>query len=94
MRRFDLLAVALVVALGALVGCTNQTGPAGGEGSARLNLTVNGVNVDRVEYTISGSDFSDIVGTLPVVDNRQPPVWALITNIPAGTNRTITLRAY
>ena len=94
MRRFDLLAVALVVALGALVGCTSQTGPAGGEGSARLNLNIHGVNVDRVEYTISGSDFSDIVGTLPVVDNRQPPVWALITNIPAGTNRTITLRAY
>ena len=94
MRRFDLLGVALVVALGALVGCTSQTGPAGGEGSARLNLNIHGVNVDRVEYTISGSDFSDIVGTLPVVDNRQPPVWALITNIPAGTNRTITLRAY
>ncbi|MCA9529032.1 MAG: DUF4215 domain-containing protein [Myxococcales bacterium] len=60
----------------------------------RLNLDVNGVDVQSVRYEISGSDFSTISGSLPVVTGRNPPVWALITGIPAGTNRTITLRAY
>ena len=80
----------------ALAGCGNagHTNGASGEGSARLTLDINGVNVDRVEYTISGAGFTDIVGTLPVVDGRDPPVWALIAHIPAGPSRTITLRAY
>ena len=94
MRTFRNLGLMAGILAMVIAGCTSAGGSSSGEGSARLNLNINGVNVDRVEYTISGSDFSDIVGTLPVVDNRNPPIWALITNIPAGTNRTITLRAY
>ena len=94
MRRFHLLWGALALTLATVVGCAGGQSPTGDSGSLRLNLNVNGTNVTSVQYTISGADFSDIVGTLPVVDNRNPPVWALITGIPAGTNRTITLRAF
>lgn len=91
-----------MLALGSLVaGCAAGTatpgavaGPSADPGTLQLNLTVGSTDVKSVRYEIAGPDFTTIEGRLAVDDSRTPPVWALVTAVPAGVGRVVTLRAF
>ncbi|MCA9530086.1 MAG: hypothetical protein KC543_08115, partial [Myxococcales bacterium] len=73
------------------LACDGELGSA--TGALRLDVSVGGSGIDAIEYVVSGAGFSDVVGTLPVIPGGTPPIWALITAIPAGIDRTVTLTA-
>lgn len=74
----------------ALAACGTET--SGEVGSVDLSLTLNGAEVDSVQYVVSGGALgTPIEGTLAVQGDQ---VYGVITNLPVGTNYVITLTAF
>jgi hypothetical protein len=74
----------------ALAACGTET--SGEVGSVDLSLTLNGAEVDSVQYVVSGGALGEpIKGTLAVQGDQ---VYGVITNLPVGTNYVITLTAF
>jgi len=95
--RFGQLPVVCLLALGvsaAFIGCASEPLGHGGEessGSIGLNLDVApGVNVDLVEYSITGNGFTK-TGAIDV--SGAESISGTIGGIPAGKGYTITLTA-
>lgn len=74
-----------------LAACSGQPEGGGEPGSVSLSLQINGFQVDRVVYEITGGPLtSPVVGQL-AIDNDQ--VSTPIRNLPVGTGYVITLAA-
>jgi len=89
------LALATFVAGSAVVSCSTQKGNSEQEnvGDIGLNLDVGaGVDVDLVNYTITGNGITPITGTIDVSDPGST-VSAIIFGIPAGSGYTINMTA-
>lgn len=85
------LVTILLAALLLAVGCS--VGPEDGEtGSAHVAVLVGDIDVTRINYSITAPDISrPITGALAVSSNGVAS--GTIRNVPAGTNRTLTLTA-
>lgn len=82
--------MATLLAAFALAACGTET--SGEVGSVDLSLTLNGAEVDSVQYVVTGGALgSPLEGTLAVQGDQ---VFGVIANLPVGTNYVITLTAY
>ena len=65
------------------------------DSNVRLELSgLDNRRIDHIGYTVWARDLEPIRGVLELVPHRVPPIWALISHIPPGTERHIRLRAY
>jgi hypothetical protein len=86
-----LLAVALMSASIAVVGCRSKTDE--NVGNAKVALTLpNGATVNKVNYTITGNGITPITGSVDV-SGVGATVSFLVSGIPQGTNYLVKLDA-
>ena len=86
-----LTALALLSA-GAVVSCTSDTG-SDTAGAADFSLIIGSDDVDRVAFEITCDDGTSLEGEFEVVDDRDPPVWAAVMDLPVG-DCSVTLTAF
>ena len=91
--RSSLTPVAALIALA--LGCASGDQSATGARSVDLSLTILGQDIDRVSFEISGPALPmAVAGEFYVDDDRDPPVWATVMNLPVGEGYVVTLVAY
>ncbi len=92
MKHSVVIPVVALVAI-AVAGCTSQAeqdlGPVS---SVDLNVIVGNTDVTAVEFQVTCDSGFELQGNLNVIDDRTPPVWATIMDLPVGVC-TVTLVA-
>ena len=92
MKHSVVIPLVALVAI-ALAGCMSQAeqdlGPVS---SVDLNLIVGNTDVTAVEFQVTCDSGITLQGNLNVIDDRTPPVWATIMDLPVGVC-TVTLIA-
>jgi len=87
-RRFTAVALGAAVVLGS---CSDVTRVSGGQGSLRVSADVSGTSVARIVLEVSAPDIPTLlVFNLTIVNG----VASGTITIPAGSNRTIAIRAF
>ena len=91
-KQFSFISITLACQL-ALPSCGNQSavGPGGGQGTLVIRADVSGTAVATVVVNVAAPDIpTPLVFNLPVTDG----VAAGTITLPAGSHRTITIRAF
>ena len=84
---------ACAIAFAALVtGCAGETAGPSETGSVNVNLIVGNTDVTSVAFEVECDSGISLNGNFNVVDDRDPPVWATIMDLPVGIC-TVTLIA-
>ena len=74
------------------VGCAGETAGPSETGSVNVNLIVGNTDVTAVAFEVECDSGITLNGNFNVVDDRDPPVWATIMDLPVGIC-TVTLIA-
>ncbi len=84
--------VVALLACAWLAGCAGDEGDSGPVSQVDLQVTVDNSDVTSVEFEVDCEGGFALEGNLNVVEDRDPPVWATIMDLPVG-ECTITLTA-
>ena len=100
MKQNFLAATFAMVFAAFVTGCASETTGPSETGNVSVNLLVGDTDVTAVNFVVTCSDSTvcPLNGQFNVVDDRTPPVWATIMDLPVGdpknpTEYTITLTA-
>ena len=100
MKQIFVSATFAIALAGFFTGCASETTGPSESGSVSVNLLVGDTDVTAVNFEVTCDDSTvcPLSGQFNVVDERTPPVWATIMDLPVGdpknpTEYTITLTA-